>query len=124
VADICKRKQRIFLFQTSLYLYLCLGCIYFFSRNVGIFLFFFIFFCLSFKYPFCALLDFLFMYSCFILFVLCFLSSFCSNYLDDVAQFNSKGLISSSLSSFPTTITDHVLLSLFFFLSYFQNKQL
>ena len=60
---------------------------------------------------FCAFLDFLFMYSCFILFVL-FFFSFCSNYLDDIAQFNLKGLVSSSLSSFPTTITDHVL---FFF---------
>jgi hypothetical protein len=43
----------------------------------------------------------------------CSLFFFCSNYLDDVAQFNPNGLISSSLSSLPTTIIDHVL---FFFL--------
>jgi hypothetical protein len=44
---------------------------------------------------------------------------FCSNYLDDAAQFNFNGLISSSLSSFPTTIADYVL---FFFVLVLLSK--
>ncbi len=108
VADICEKEYFYYpypSFVTAVFI------IIFFSRNAGIFFSF----CLSSKYPFLCSPRFSFHVQ--------FSVFFCSNYLDDVAQFNSKGLISSSLSSFPTTITDHVFF-LFFFLSYFQNKQL
>jgi hypothetical protein len=119
VADICEKKD-FYIKSAYILSSFCLGCIYYYYFFFRVTRIFFFSFCLSFKYPFCALLDFLFMYSCFLLF--CSLFFLCSYYLDDVAQFHSKGLISSSLSSFPTIIIDHVLF--FLFLSFFQNKQL
>jgi hypothetical protein len=110
VADICEKKNISISNQLISYLSFVSAVfiiiIIIFSRHAGIFLFSFILlviqisFLCSPGFSFHVQLFHPFLFSVF----------FCSNYLDDVAQFNSKSLISSSLSSFPTTITDHVLL--------------
>jgi len=105
--------KKIFILKSSLSLnifFFCLGCIYYyyyFFAPCGYFSFFFHFAChpnilfvLSKIFFSCTVVS-SFLFSVFI--------SFGSNYLNDVAQFNFEDLISSSLSSFSTTITDHVL---------------
>lgn len=121
VADICEKTNNNNSTEKSIsnqlipYLFsFVLGCIYYyyFFRETRVFFFLIFFFILLVIQIFslCALSFFLLLllfldllFSCTVCLILLFSFSVffsCSNYLDDVAQLNTKDLISSSLSSF------------------------